>query len=142
MRMIPLTLLVSFVLLGSKPAGAQLYKTLQQSAQCILNYTTDVGSREAVGIIRSACNDLYGTQGFSTKPTDDMISACCNISTAFRIGWPLCRSRPLVGRCIRCSDEGVNAGVRCSLAVYHNGRDSFPLVAEPSPRNSGRSSGH
>jgi hypothetical protein len=63
MRMIPLTLLVSFVLLGSKPAGAQLYKTLQQSAQCILNYTTDVGSREAVGIIRSACNDLYGRPG-------------------------------------------------------------------------------
>ena len=63
MRMIPLTLLVSFVVLGSKPAEAQLYQTLQQSAQCTLNYMTDIGSREAVSMIRSACNDLYGGPG-------------------------------------------------------------------------------
>jgi hypothetical protein len=63
MRMIPLTLLVSFVFLGFKPAGAQVYQTLQQSAQCALNYTTDTGSREAISMIQSACNDLYGRPG-------------------------------------------------------------------------------
>jgi hypothetical protein len=63
MRLIPLTLLVSVVLLGSKPAGAQLYQTLQQSAQCTLDYTAGTGSREAVRMIRSACNDLYGRPG-------------------------------------------------------------------------------
>ena len=59
------------------------------------------------------------------------------ISAAFRIGSRLCRSRPPVGRCIRCSDEGVNAGVRRFLAVHRNGKDCFPLVAEPSPQKFG-----
>jgi hypothetical protein len=63
MRMMPLTVLVSLVFLGPKPAGAQLYKSLQQSAQCVLDYTADTGSREAVNLIRSACNDLYGRYG-------------------------------------------------------------------------------
>jgi len=63
MRVIPLTLLVSSALLGPQPAGAQLYKSLQLSAQCILNYTNDTASREAVSMIQSACNDLYGRAG-------------------------------------------------------------------------------
>jgi hypothetical protein len=60
---IPLTLLVSLALLGSRPTEAQLYQSLQQSAQCTLNYTADTGSREAVNMIRSAGNDLYGKPG-------------------------------------------------------------------------------
>jgi hypothetical protein len=63
MRLIRFILLVSFVFVGFQPARAQLYKTLQQSAQCTLNYTNDTGSREAVSMIRSACNDLYGKSG-------------------------------------------------------------------------------
>jgi hypothetical protein len=43
-----------------------LYRSLQQSAQCVLNYTADTGS-EAVNLIRSACNDLYGGRGYVTE---------------------------------------------------------------------------
>ena len=63
MRLIQLILLAFFVLIGSKPAGAQLYRSLQQAAQCTLRYTADTGSTEAVSMIQSACNDLYGRAG-------------------------------------------------------------------------------
>jgi hypothetical protein len=31
----------------------------------VLNYTADTGSREAVNLIRTACNDLYGGRGLN-----------------------------------------------------------------------------
>jgi hypothetical protein len=63
MRMILVILMVALIGSGSRPAEAQLYRTLQASAQCVLNYTVDTGSREAASMIQSACNDLYGKPG-------------------------------------------------------------------------------
>lgn len=69
MKLILLLSLVSCALAGSRPASAQLYQTLQQSAQCVLNYSAGTESRAVVDLIRSACNDLYGRSTYVSSAT-------------------------------------------------------------------------
>ena len=51
MRMIPLTLLVSFVVLGSSQRERKCTKHCSNLHNGTLNYMTDIGSREAVSMI-------------------------------------------------------------------------------------------
>jgi len=58
-------------------APAQTFSDqLQQASQCVLNYTANTGSKTAIVLIQTACNDLYNHVGLSASQSRQDYDNC------------------------------------------------------------------